>query len=175
MTALASFRAVAEHPCWGVRPGHGSFLTLEIGAPQLEIREPHVPTPGASAAVRRLLARRRVTVRGQWHLWIHACKWHVFDGDRRIGDWSTQRKRDAAARFLDGQKLIDVTVPSRGARTRFTFDLGGRIDTTPYDRRSEQWLFYEPDGGVLTLRADRRFSHQAGTTAADAVRWKRLP
>jgi hypothetical protein len=144
-------------PCWGVKRGFGTFMTLEFGDPQLHILEPITAT-SASATVRRRLARRRVVVHGAWHLWIYCCDWRVGSGGRRVGDSSSPRRIDAAARVLDGQKLLGITLRPRGARTRFIFDLGAVLETRPYDRKSEQWMLYTPTGEVLTFRADRHYS-----------------
>ena len=51
-------------PCWGVRPGFGSFLTLEFGKPHLKVREPVVAGRSSPVSVRKRLARRRVYVHG---------------------------------------------------------------------------------------------------------------
>ena len=66
-----------------------------------------------------------------------------------IGDSTTSRRIDRAARELNGQKLVDVVINPRGARTRFVFDLGAELETRPFDRSREQWLLYEPGGHVL--------------------------
>lgn len=155
-----AFSPLAPLPCWGVNRGHGSFLNFEFGEPSLVVREPIVTRPGVGARVRRTLARRGVHVRGQWHLWIYCCAWRVTEGEREVGDWSSNVRIDRSARFLNGQKLTSVALNARGSRTTFTFDLGGRMETQPYDRRSEQWYLYEPGGKVLSWRADRHYSHQ---------------
>jgi hypothetical protein len=33
------FKGILGKPCWDVKPGHGSFLTMEFGKPHLEVRE----------------------------------------------------------------------------------------------------------------------------------------
>lgn len=66
--------------------------------------------------------------------------------------------------FLDGQKLVKVVVSKR-ARTEFTFDLGGILETRPYDRTSPQWMLFEPGGKVLTLLASGRYRYQRGLRA----------
>lgn len=93
-------RRLYGEPCWGVKPGVGSFLTLEFGKPNLQVREPVVATKGASASVRQTLARRQVRVHGEWHLWIYCCHWEVLSGNKRIGDSSTKTKMRCAAEFL---------------------------------------------------------------------------
>jgi hypothetical protein len=98
-------RRLYGKPFWGVKPGHGSFLTLEFGKPNLEIREPTAAGKSASAKVREKLAHRSVQVHGEWHLWIYCCNWEVVSGSKRIGDSSTKLKIRCAAEYLNGQKL----------------------------------------------------------------------
>lgn len=143
-------------PCWGVKRGCGSFLTLEFGEPSLFVREPTVTT-STSEKVRRSLARRLVVVHGAWHLWIYCCDWRVESSGRTVGDSSTPKRIDKAARELDGQRLLGVTLRPKGARTRFIFDFGAVLETRPYDRRSEQWMLFTPGNRVLSFRADRRY------------------
>jgi hypothetical protein len=169
-----SFERVRGRPCWGVKRGYASFLTLEFGEPHLEIREPRSLGRDASRRVREGLARRLATVHGEWHLWIYYCDWVVHKGDVVVGDSSSARRIDRAAGFLNGQKLLSVTLRSRGARTQFEFDLGGRLETIPFDRKSEQWLLYEPSGKVLTLRADRKISYMNGDADPQTEQWRNL-
>jgi hypothetical protein len=165
-----AFRKLRGLPCWNVQRGFGSFLTLEFGEPHLAIREPFEST-ARSAKVRKLAARRLVSLRGDWHLWIYCCDWSVFEGQDLVGDCSTKQTMDRAAEFLNGQKLIRTGVIARGMRATFEFDLGGRLETRPYDRTSEQWMLYEPGGNVLTVRADMRYSYGSGGRASDRKKW----
>ena len=169
-----SFSPLLELPCWGVSRGFGTFLVLEFGPPQLVVREPALPTAEASRRVQRRLARRSVHVRGRWHLWIHSCAWRVHAKGKTVGDWTTPRRIERAARELDGQKLQDVTVAARGAGTAFAFDLGAELETKPYDRSSEQWLLYEPDGRVLTWRGDRKYQYGSGGRSLQKLKWRGL-
>ena len=174
-TPLAIKRAFAplrELPCWGVTKGHGTFLTFEFGSPHLVVREPQEVPSGASSRVRRILTRRSVLPLGEWHLWIYCCEWRVWNQDRLVGDWSTRRRIARAAAFLNGQRLMSVAIAPRGVRTSFKFDLGGHLQTAPYNRTGEQWLLYEPKGKVLVLRAGRAFSHELATGAEASVRWQ---
>jgi len=168
-----AFRPLVDLPSWNVKRGYGTFLTFEFGEPHLEISEPRNP-PQASPRMKRLLARRRVILHGEWHLWIYCCMWQVSDGARVIGDCSSSSRADRAASFLAGQKLISVSMPKRGVRTTFTFDMNGTLETAPYDRSSEQWVLYEPDGRVLTVRAGGEYSHERGDVPEGGVRWRKL-
>ena len=169
-----SFEPLFRKPCWGVKRGYGSFLTMEFGRPHLQIREPQVGPTNLSRRVRASLARRLAIVHGDWHLWIYCCDWVVRDGAKVVGDSSSPRRIDRAGAFLNGQELLSVGLQGRGARTIFRFDLGGELETSPFDRKSEQWLLYEPSGMVLVLRADRRLAYANGQTLPDAERWRKL-
>ena len=166
------FRPVLGRPCWGVRRGWGSFLTLEFGRPRLLVREPVSDLEKFSTKeARELFQLRQVTVRGQWHLWIYCCDWTVHHRGRLVGDSSSPRRIDRAAWYLDGQKLVDVSLAPRGARVHLTFDLGAVLTTVPYSRREEQWMLYEPGGNVLTFRADRHYCY--AIAAGGIQRWRR--
>lgn len=165
---------LANLPAWNVRRGHGTSLTFEFGQPRLFVREPVELPAERSLRVRRLFARRTVHLRGEWHLWIHSGDWSVYDESRLVGDCTTPRRMDRAAAFLDGQKLIDCRIVVRGMRCIFQFDLGGRLETMPLDRSSEQWMLFEPDERVLTVRADERCSHEPANAPPDRIRWQPL-
>jgi hypothetical protein len=171
-----SFARLVGQPCWGVSHGFGSFLTFEFGVPRLVVREPLSLASNESPRVKRVLARRSVHVHGDWHLWIYCCEWRVLHQGRVVGDWTASPRRiDRAARELNGQKLVDVRLNPRGARTRFVFDLGAELETKPYDRISEQWLLYEPNGHVLSWRADRMYKYGPGNRPNEQLKWRRLP
>ena len=127
-----------------------------------------MPPADASPAVAYSQARRLVTLRGEWHLWIHSCAWEVFTGDRRIVHsnlrGSSKRPIQRAADEMNGQRRLRVTVEPRSARTVFGFDLGSRLEPRAYDVEVDQWLPYKPSGYVLALRGDGQFSQQTGET-----------
>jgi len=167
-------RKLYGKPCWGVRPGFGSFITLEFGDPHLEVREPIVANKSTPAIVRKSLARRGVYIRGDWHLWIYCCDWVVFSDSSLIGDSSTKVKIRRAAEFLNGQKLTHFSILYRKVRCVFKFDLGGILRTRPYDHESEQWLLYEPSHKVLSVRADGRYKYGPSDVPDDQGQWKRM-
>jgi hypothetical protein len=166
------FRKLYGKPCWGVRPGYGSFLTLEFGDPHLQVTESTVASSGAPAKVRKTLARRGVFVHGEWHLWIYCCDWEVLLGRKHIGDSSTKPRVCRAAAFLDGQKLTRFSISRRTARCVFEFDLGAILKTRPYDKDSERWLLYDPSHRVLALRADGRYQYMRSDAPRDQADWK---
>src|SRR5207302_8064912 len=146
--------------------------TLEFGNPNLQVGEPVVASKGASPKVREALARRRVHVYGEWHLWIYCCHWEVLSGMKRIGDCSTKTKIRRAAEFLDGQKLIRSSVSPRKVNCVFDFDLGASLRTRPYDKEGEQWLLFGPSQKVLTLRADGFYKYMSSDVPEDQGGWK---
>jgi hypothetical protein len=159
------FQPVYGLPCWNVDYGVGSFLTLEFGQPHLRIEEPR-ESKSQSSRVRKLSARRHVFLHGDWHLWLQFCEWHVYTGNKLIGDSalesSSKRRIARAARELDGQQLLQVTIdPSHGTSV-MTFDLGSRLETKPYEPNSIQWMLYEWNGKVLTYCANGRLRYASG-------------
>ncbi len=121
------FAPLYDKPCWGVAPGYASFLTLEFGMPYLVIDEPKILAKGASLRRRRMHARRRVTVRGDWHLWIYCCTWRVLMRGKVVGDDTTARRIKRAAHELDGQALQQVIMHPEDGSSLFVFDLGGHL------------------------------------------------
>jgi len=169
-----AFGPVYGQPSWLVRRGHGSFVTLEFGEPRLDVGEPKQRLHVFSTKVHERLATRLVAVHGAWHLWIYCCAWRLTHPMRPLAHSGSRPQRiDRALAVLDGQALISVVVDA-DARTSFTFDLGCTLLTWPYDHQSEQWLLYEPDGRVLTVRADGRYSHDSSAIPAEDSQWHPL-
>ncbi len=166
------FREIYGKPCWNVKPGYGSFFTLEFGKPHLEVREPTVANKEAPQKVRRLLARRNVFVHGEWHLRIDSCDWEVLSNGRHVGNGTTKLSMRRAADLLNGQKLIQFSFFSKEVQCVFEFDLGATLRTVPYDRKGEQWVLHTPDQKALTLRADRRIQYMRADLPRDRGLWK---
>ena len=164
-------REVLGLPCWGVRCGWASCLTLDFGEPYLDIRERVAPRSPHSPA-RPVVLKRAVHVRGAWHLWIYACEWRLTIDGRTVRDTQPRKVIDRALHALDGQALIGVLLNARGARTRFLFDLGAVLETRPFDRKGEQWLFFTPERRVLTFRADRRYSLHRSDCVPPVEKWR---
>ena len=173
-----AFGPVLGSPCWNVKPGQGAFITLEFGQPQIDFREPREATHAKSPRIKKLYARRGVTLRGEWHLWIYCCYWNFFLNGQFIGDSQSEKGIQNSVRELNGQKLIGVVANHLPGRSVFEFDLGGRLTTRPYDKPYEtpspQWMLFEPSGNVLTFRADGYYSSHPGSTPADQEEWHPL-
>lgn len=172
----AAFEPLYQHPCWDVRLGYGDQLTLNFGTPKLCIREPKTLSPTSSPANQKLFAQRNVTLRGKWHLWIYFCNWRIRINGEIVGartDRSNRRKQRAVDE-LDGQILTSVRVNPHTAATIFAFDLGGQLETLPYDAESEQWILFMPRGMTMTVRSDGMYSYDdAHTPPADTL-WRSI-
>lgn len=159
-------------PCWQVRPGYGSFLTLEFGKPHLEIRDIRADAKSRSSPTK--LGRRSVVVHGDWHLWICCCEWDVRNRQRLVGDSSKKSRVQSASNFLDGQKLTRFSIAPKTFECAFHFDLGAVLRTRPYDRHSDQWLLYEPSHRVLVLRADGYYKYARSDAPDNSQNWQQL-
>ncbi len=155
-----------------MKPGYGSFLTLEFGSPYLDVREPIIANKNASLRVRRHLARRCVFVHGEWHLWIYDCAWEIISGHKRVGNDSTRSGVQRAADLLDGQKLTRFSLVPKELRCVFDFDLGATLQTVPNNKKGEQWILYTPNKKVLSLRADGRYQYMRSDQTGDKGQWK---
>ena len=151
-------------PVWGARQGHGSFLNFEFCAPELIVKEWQSGSKGL---------RRQAYVQGRWHVWIYCCQWRFTAHGEQIA-WSEDARDDIARAtgMLDGQNLIEVSLDPEAGKSRFSFDLGGQLDTWPTgdDLTEEQWFIYGPQK-VFGYRADGRYSEQPGDSPQDRERW----
>jgi len=165
-------------PCWNVRKGQGSFLTFEFGEPSLHVREPIVSMTAASAKIMAWRRRRTVRPIGEWHLWIYCCNWRcIAGGDEIAHSESPEKKIDAAASEMDGQRLLSVNVDPISARSRFVFDLGAVLETWPYEDEDidEQWSLHRRFGKAFKCRKDGRYSWSASDVRSGEEVWLPLP
>jgi len=146
---------------------------MNFGKPSLEVREPF-KTDSKSEFVQRVAAARRVTVHGEWWLWIYCCYWRLtLDGVGMATGSSSFRRIERATKHLDGQKLVSVDVDPETGATRFDFDLGCALHCRRYDRDSDRelWILYKPRGYVLSVRGNGCVSHQRST---ELNRWSEV-
>ncbi len=164
-------------PAWLVRRGHGSFLTLEFGAPHLEIREPKAVTPGGDEKVAACLQRRTVTPLGEWHLWIYCCHWRVVSGRKEIAcSEAPDRDIAAAAKELDGQMLTVAEADPAQGTSVFEFEHGAAtLQTRPYGTGGDtQWMLYMRSGDVFSYREDGSYSLGPASQPPDERVWRLL-
>jgi hypothetical protein len=163
---------IVGEPCWGVKPGHGTSLTLEFGKPRLEVREPRAAAVPVSKKLRQNLARRRVSIIGEWHLWICWSDWELYRKGKRLGDSSTRRSMQRAVDFLDGQKLTRFSILPQRVQSIFVFDLGATLKVFQRDKNSDQWMIFGPYNKVLVLRSDGRYSYDRFDRPVDEMKWQ---
>ena len=119
-----SFKPLYGQPAWGLHHERHLNLSMNFGKPSIRIREPY-STDSRSEVVRQMAARRQVTVRGEWWLWVYLCYWRLTsDGLELATGSSSIRRIERATAQLEGQALVSVDVEPETGATRFVFDLG---------------------------------------------------
>jgi hypothetical protein len=134
-------------------------------------------------------------LRGDWHLWIHNCFWRLlWNGEEALFCEDDREDMRPILNAMSGAQLESVGISGTDRSTRFTFDLGWVLETSPYesaisvhrlgreittrwgDEATEQWMLFEPSGMVLsldnygTVGYERRdASTDSAPTASDAV------
>jgi hypothetical protein len=160
------FRRVYGQLCWGSHYDPLVNLSLSFGQPSLEIVMEPRKSRARSEAVKRLAARRLVSVKGRWWLWVYQAYWSISSKGERLASSSSSvcRKKQAAA-LLEGERLVRVDVNPQSGASRFTFDLGGELVVRRMSRDStdELWLLYEPNRYVLSVRGDGTYDHEPGS------------
>jgi hypothetical protein len=167
-----SLQPLYGHPCWGLRYDRSLNLSINFGRPSLHVREPF-GTDSTSEAVRRMASRRRVTVRGEWWLWIYCAYWRLASGDLLLATGSSSLRRiERATAQLEGQELESVAVEPETGATRFDFDLGCVLHCRRFERDSdaELWMLYKPGGHVLSVHGDGTFRHERATEVKNRLR-----
>ena len=170
-------RPALGKPCWLVRHGYGSFVTMEFGEPQVEVSGPflmHVHIEGAPERS----PRRSAFVRGDWHLWIYCCRWSLaLEAIQLAHEESDDITMSRALAALNGQILTAVQVEP-DSRTTFSFDLGCTFLTYPApagtygDTPAEQWRWYARSGRVATVRDNGTYALSPRDAIRQDERWQ---
>ena len=154
---------------------------MEFGDPQLRISEPTMQSVFLEGAPPKVL-QRYANVHGQWHLWICCCEWSLtLEGSQLAHNESDDITIAQALGVLNGQAISAVTIDPTNASTRFDFDPGCALTTTPappgiYSTPTvDQWLLFQPSGDVLTVRSDGRYHLGPGASKPEAERWEQVP
>ena len=176
-----AFGAMFGLPSWLVRKGHGSFITLEFGDPEVRVEEPRLLPIFIEGGPARTMIRS-AHVHGQWHLWIYCCLWSLtLNAVELAHSESDDRTISRALGVLNGQALLSAEAAPLNGSSTFAFDLGCVLATrpspaiTPDDERAEQWMLFQPSGQVLTVRGDGQYSQHAGSAPPDDRRWAPIP
>lgn len=156
MDIFTVFEPLVGEIAWSVCSASAPFLTLEFGSPHLSIRHPIIAKPEISPRVAKSLARRHVTIVGDYHLWIQYAKWELNTQNGRASneDADSLSSLDCLEE-LDGQILINVAVDDITKVCTLKFDLGAvlQLSRNP-EFAEEQWGLYSSDGRVVALEHD---------------------
>ena len=75
---------------------------------------------------------------------------------------------------MDGQKLIRVSVDPETSATQLDFDLGASLSIRRMGIKSDGdiWSLYQPNGYVLSVRADGKYYDDPSDTEFGKSEWK---
>lgn len=163
--AAELFEPLRGLPCWGVTYLYGTTVVLQFGEPHLQI--------GRIVNRKRVSYRhRRVRVKGQWELNLSECGWQILvDGEELAHSESEHEEIRRACANLDGQAFQAVSIHPPTGRARFHFDLGGLVETLPYEQEEggdpeTQWSLIQPNGLWYTYRSDGMARYHRGDAKA---------
>jgi hypothetical protein len=152
--------------CWDVDDDTQLGLSMQIGQPHLEIREPYA-TKARTESVRRMATCRSVHICGEWFLWVTHAYWRVIREGVALASSSSSLRaiKRALCWDLDGQRFVDLQVNPSTGFTRFHFDLQTVLEVRRFDRQCEYeiWMLYKPNGWVLSVFGDGTYLHAPGS------------
>ena len=139
---------------WSVKRGHGSFLTMEFGNPNLAVREPIVSSAKNMPIVVESLGRH-VSIKGTWHLWVQEAAWSVATGEKKSSFNQDKMLIDEVLKNLDGQKVTSIDFEENKARLIIKFDLGGILNILPLPEQLEPdiivWSLHKWNGNTTSI------------------------
>ena len=150
---------------WSVRRGVGTSLTMEFGNPHLSIREP-ISIAQGSDRVRSDLARRRVFIVGDWHLWIQYGNWavHMPNASLNSND-KVGTALDKSLELLDGQRLQSADSIVGSATLILRFDGEAAVTVSPAeDIQDTLWSLHLWSGDIVTCDFDGSLTMEKATT-----------
>lgn len=128
---------------WGVRSGVDTFITMGFGEPHRVVYEPIQASEGSSAVVKKILARRRISIKGDVSLFVRDSRWSISTKNAAV-NWESDAAliREMIVNHLDGQKLLSAV--RRADDTVLEFDFGTTLrlgkSMFPTDMTSALWL-----------------------------------
>ena len=170
-------KPVLGHPSWLVECGYGSFITMEFGQPELDVREPRPRKVYIEGTPEKTLQRSSF-VRGEWHLWIYCCEWSLtLEGIQLAHCESDDVTMHRALHVLNGQALQAVEIEPADGRTRFDFDLGCSLFTLPAEAGAYanepvvQWYLFLRSSSILSVRGDGTYAINDRREKPESLRW----
>jgi len=134
---LSAFQGLIGLVPWGVKLGHGSFLTLEFGK---EITQEF---------------RGKSHKHGEWHLWLRSCTWRIQKQGRiLIASGDDREAIEQAISRLELGAVAKAVVDNQTLDMRLEFAENTHLLAFVSHRYTdEQWELFKPDGRVLTANA----------------------
>lgn len=140
---------------WSAKRGHGTFITMEFGTPHLVVREP-IKSKSTTPQVVRHLARRHVSIHGDFSLFIWDSRWSISTKDQTVGLDTSENVVREVLRDLDGQRVTAVNFAE--ADTTLEFDLGITVrlgkSIFPTEPKSDLWSLARFGSSSLSLLND---------------------
>ncbi len=170
-TIASATKGLIGKLCWGVEWERQLNLSMSFGDPKLRIREPYV-SKSPSQRVREIASCRNVKVKGKWWLWVFCAYWRiVIPNTVTAKNSSPLRIKKTAMARLNGQKLVNVRANDHDGSTEFAFDLGAVLQVRPFQKGDDAdvWTLYKPNGYVVWVRGDGKFTHAKGTIPGDKL------
>jgi len=122
---------------WGVRLGHGSFITIEFGKPK-PAEDP-----------------KSVSVYGEWHFWVYLCSWRLErKGLLWVGCEDKRLKIETVIKEIENKRLLDFDVyfPSLDAILKFESGIELKlfsIISEDVEGGGQHWMLFMPGEKVL--------------------------
>ncbi len=126
------FQPVIGQAAWDVALGHGSFITIEFGAPVTDSEQPD---------------KRR----GTWHFWVYCCAWRLETPDDVLVYSEDDRSRlETVLPLLEGAVLegVEMNLPGGDTVLRFAGRLMLRLMPI-HAETYEHWFLYAPEGVLV--------------------------
>lgn len=131
---------------WGIRVGHGSFLTMEFGKPEAD-QSPPPPT-----------------AHGEWHLWLYLCNWRIESQEAVLSgsqDERPQMQRSIETAVFDEVRTIAVSGLSHDLVIEFKSGTRMLTFSSSSSHEQEQWMLFAPDGNCLGVYGDGTWEYTA--------------
>ena len=158
-------KPVVGKMAWQLMQGYGSFITMEFGLPHLDVSEPVIfnrseapPSVKKNDKATSLFNRRRVFIRGEWHLWIQYCTWSAESHQGKIANSNMDlEKNRPILDEIDGQYVNAIHWDLKKMIIEIVFDLGAKISIgiEPHTTEGPIMALYGPENEYLELRNDK--------------------
>lgn len=125
---IASLSGAYGLTAWGSELGYGSFVTVSFG--ERQPRSDH----------------------GSYFLWIYMAPWRLEDAKAVLAGSEDEDRAEVAKKvaMLDGRALTGIVVEYPSLSARFDFEGGLVLTAFSESRTDEHWMFFRPDGMVIT-------------------------